>query len=422
MSNTAKREVVITGIGLVSPIGIGKERFWQSLVEGHSGVRRNELFAECGHVSPLGADVADFDPKQYVRPRKALKVMSRDIQIGFAAADLACVDGQLPQHPVDPERIGIVLGADMIACELDELAEPFKLCIENQQFKYERWGQAMASFYPLWMLKYLPNMPACHIGITQDFRGPNNSLVMAEVSSLAAFIEAVRVIERGQADAMIAGGVGSRIHPTIWTHDQLWQLSGRANDPAAACRPFDAQRDGTVHGEGSGTFLLETRQSAEARGVPILATVRGFATASEPISRQGAITGAAVRRAIAGALAQAGVAPAEIGHVNAHGMGTTDDDQIEAQAIRAELGDVPVTAIKSYFGYLGAGSGAVEMAASVLAFQHKQVPRTLNYETPDPACPINVVHGQALATDNPLGVVLSHARTGQAVAVVLSAA
>ncbi|MGA2798493.1 MAG: beta-ketoacyl synthase N-terminal-like domain-containing protein, partial [Thermoguttaceae bacterium] len=168
---THKREIVITGAGVVSPIGIGQEAFWASLCEGRSGVRKLATFADPDLV-PFGGEVVDFDPKDYVRQRKSLKVMSRDIQLGFAAADLACIEARHHEHAIDPERLGIVFGDDMIPCELQELVPAYRSCIVDGRFQYNRWGEAsMAEIFPLWMLKYLPNMPACHIGIAQDARG-----------------------------------------------------------------------------------------------------------------------------------------------------------------------------------------------------------------------------------------------------------
>jgi 3-oxoacyl-[acyl-carrier-protein] synthase II len=418
----ARREIVITGVGVVSPIGIGDEAFWTALSEGRSGVRPLDLFRTSDLPVPFGAVVEQFDPKQYVRPRKSLKVMSRDIQLGFAAADLACAQAGLHEHPVDPDRLGIVFGADLIHCELPELVNAYRGCIVDGQFEFRHWGQqAMAEMYPLWMLKYLPNMPACHIGIAQDARGPNNSLTLGDVSSLSAVAEATRVLERGHADAMIAGGTGSRIHPAYWIRGTILGLSRRNDDPAAASRPFDARRDGTVNGEGAAAFLLETRQHAQARGATVLARILGSAGAFEPCRNGEVLQGRGIRQAIGGALRDAGLQAGDVGHVNANGSSTIFDDRIEAQAIRDTLADVPVTAPKSLFGNLGAGTGAVEMAVSVLALQQGCVPQTLNYEYPDPDCPVNVIHGQSLETSTPTALVLNHTNLGQAVALVLAA-
>ncbi len=419
------QDIVVTGVGVVSPIGIGKEAFGTALSEGRSGIRRLPLFGDSEPAirPPFGGEVRDFDPKQYVRPRKSLKVMSRDIQLAFAAADMACVDARLRDGPPDPERLGVMLGADMIPCDLDELLGTYQSCVVEGRFDFSRWGQAFpGELFPLWMLKYLPNMPACHIGIAQDARGPNNTVTLGEVSTLSAFCEAARVLGRGQADAIIAGGVGGKIHPAFWARHQVIGYSRHNGDPAAACRPFDALRDGLVYGEGAGALILETQQHAQRRGAQVLARILGFAAAFEPCHNGQPRQGAAIRRAIVAALAAAERTPADIGYVIAHGTSTVDGDRVEAQALQATLGDVPVTAPKSYFGHLGAAAGALEAVLGVLAFKHGLVPPTLNYEHPDPQCPINVVHGQPLPFSRPSVLILGHSPQGQAVALVLGGA
>ena len=416
----SSRDIVVTGVGVVSPIGIGKEPFWAALCAGRSGIRQLPGFDDPSLPPPFGGQVADFDPKQYVRPRKSLKVMSRDIQLAFAAADMACVDAGLRKTPPDPERLGVMLGADMIPCDLDELIGTYRSCTVDGRFAFQRWGQAFSrELFPLWMLKYLPNMPACHIGIAQDARGPNNTVTLGDVSTLSAVSEAVRVIERGQADVIIAGGASARMQPALWVRNVVLGQSKHSDDPAAASRPFDARRDGLVHGEGAGTLILETRSHAHARGARILARILGYAAAFEPRPNGQPCQGLALRRAIAAALRIAGLEPAQVGYVVAHGLSTVDGDRLEAQAIRATLDDVPVTAPKSYFGYLGAAAGALETVLGVLAFAHGSVPPTLNYEHPDPQCPINVIHGSPLPVQRPPALILSHSPNGQAVAIVL---
>ncbi len=293
-----KKEIVITGAGVVSPIGIGQEAFWASLIEGRSGVRKLTVCADPDLV-PFGGEVIDFDPKNYVRQRKSLKVMSRDIQLAFAAAEMACTQARHHENPINPERLGIVFGDDMIPCELSELVPAYRSCIIDGCFDYKRWGEAsMAEIFPLWMLKYLPNMPACHIGIAQDARGPNNTLTLGDVSSLSAATEAVRVIERGAADAMIVGGAGSRIHPTMLFRGGLFELSRRSDDPAGASRPFDATRDGMVNGEGAGAFVFEGAEHARARGAAPLARILGYCAAFEPAANGRSLQGVAIRQAI----------------------------------------------------------------------------------------------------------------------------
>ncbi len=418
-----QREVVITGMGVVSPIGNDMETYWDSMVSLRSGIRRLDLFGDSDIPTPIGGVVPEFNAKAVVRPRKALKVMSRDIQMAFVAADSAMKTADFGESGIEPERLGIVFGADMIACELDEMVSAFRSCMVDGRFDFSLWGEkAMAELYPLWMLKYLPNMPACHIGIAHDARGPNNSLTLAEVSSLSAIAEAARVIARGDADAMIAGGTGCQIHPTIWVRHHAYEMAHDFESPERALRPFDANRTGMVHGEGAGAFVLEAREHAEARGATILARILGFAGTFQPKGRKQVAAGEAVRQAIRLSLASAGLSPGEIGHVNAHGVGTVNDDRIEAQAIHDVLGDVPVTAPKSFFGNLSAGTGAVELAATVLAFRHGQIPPTLNYSHPDADCPVDVVHGEPRTTSTHTAVVLNQSRIGQSVAMILAGA
>jgi 3-oxoacyl-[acyl-carrier-protein] synthase II len=195
--------------------------------------------------------------------------------------------------------------------------------------------------------------------------------------------------------------------------------SQRHDDPAGASRPFDANRDGIVNSEGAAAVILEPESRAEDRGAKVLARVLGSASAFEPHRNGQALKGTAIRHVIDSALKAAGLKPNDVGFVVAHGASTINDDRVEAQAIRETLGDVPVTAPKSLFGHLGAGSGSLEMVLCVLAFWHGLVPPTLNYEHPDPQCPINVVHGQALPLGRPTALILSHSPNGQAVAVVL---
>ncbi len=416
-------QIVITGIGVVSPIGIGSDAFWASLREHRGGVRDLALFEGPGLPITIGADVADFDPKRFVRPRKSLKVMSRDIQMAFAAADLACEQAGHHAVPFAPERMGVLFGSETIPCDLDELAGAFWSCMTGGKFDFHRWGEkALPEMYPLWMLKYLPNMPACHIAIAQDARGPNNSIVLGDVSSLLAVTEAARVIERGQADVIVAGGASSRINLALWVRSGVFGYTRCCEDPASASRPFDSLRDGMVAGEGAAAFTLETQRHAETRGAAILGRVLGFASAFEPNRHGRPLVGTAIRVAITRALDHAGLTPDEVGHVNAHGASTRDDDRIEAQAIRATLGDVPVFAPKSYFGNLGPGGGAVEMVASILALHHEMIPPTLNYEHPDSECPVCVVSGECVPSRRPTALLLNHTPQGQAAAVVLGAA
>jgi 3-oxoacyl-[acyl-carrier-protein] synthase II len=417
-----QHEIVVTGIAVVSPIGIGKDPFWTSLHERRSGIRRlDDIPADPNGPTPIGGVVADFDPKQYVRPRKSLKVMNRDIQLGFTAADLAWTDGGLAEKPVDPERLGVLFGAGMMPCELDELAPAYRGSTVGGEFDFQRWGPtAMTELFPLWMLKYLPNMPACHIAIAKEAHGPNNSLTMCDVSSLAAMIEATRILDRKQADALLVGGVGSWLHPATWVRNHIYELARHDGPVEAASRPFDARRNGMVNSESAAAFLVERRDGAAARGAAAAARVLGCGEAFAP-SRlcKNPPLGEAVCRSIELALQSAGLTPADVGFVLAHGISTVENDRMEARAIRDALGDVPVTALKSYWGHSGPAAGALELAAAVLSFQHGEIPPTLNYEYPDPECPIRVVHGGPMPLERRTALVLSHSNQGQAAAVLL---
>jgi 3-oxoacyl-[acyl-carrier-protein] synthase II len=415
------REVVITGLGIVSPIGVGREQIWESISTRRSGVRAVKSLQDAGWIAPWGGEVLDFEPKEYIQPRKSIKVMSREIQLAAAAAEMAWQDAGLAEANIDPERFGVIGAAGLLYCELDELHRPFEEWSKQEDFDIHRWSKlAMGEMYPLWMLKYLPNMPACHIGIRYDARGPNNTIAEGDVSSLLAVAEAADVIRRDHADVMIVGGTGSRINIT----DIMWHAGARvsrdgAGDPAAVCRPFDLRRSGMVYGEGAAEIVLESRDHAERRGVRPLARIAGAATRFETSAESQQPTGDAIARAIKAALAAAKVESFHIGHVNAHGNSTLEDDRAEAQAIRRTLGDVPVTAPKSFFGNLGHGSGMVELAVSLVSLAGGAIPPTLNYETPDPDCPVNVV-ADARAAESKTFVKLNHSTTGQAAAVVVT--
>ncbi|MBC7856618.1 MAG: beta-ketoacyl-[acyl-carrier-protein] synthase family protein, partial [Pirellulaceae bacterium] len=207
------REVVVTGLGAVCPLGIGRDAVWASLSTGQSGVRLIPEFAGQDLPFRYAGLIEGFEPKEYVQPRKTLKVMSGEIQAAYSAAMLALQDAGLAKNSVVPERLGVVLGSEMLYGELGELADSYRLCVVDGEFHHELWAeQVMKNLFPLWMLKYLPNMAACHIGIASDARGPNNSIVEGGASSLLAFLEASQAIIRGHADVMICGGSGSSIN------------------------------------------------------------------------------------------------------------------------------------------------------------------------------------------------------------------
>jgi 3-oxoacyl-[acyl-carrier-protein] synthase II len=290
-------------------------------------------------------------------------------------------------------------------------------------FSYADWGQTgLGDMNPLWMLKFLPNMPASHIAILNDLRGPNNSLTLREVSSIMAVREAMQTIERGHADLMLAGATGTRVHSFKTVHAvQTEQLANPGSAPAAASRPFDASRTGMVVGEGAGAIVLEEYESAKKRGATIYGELVGSGSSIVTNARLEPNRKQAFANAAKTALTEAGIAPAECGHVNAHGLATKEGDAEEAAALGEVLGEsaqsVPVAAAKSYFGNLGAGSGVVELVASVLALYNDKLFKTLNFESADPACPLNVTKESGSAGGSFLK--LSITPQAQAAAVVV---
>lgn len=415
-------EVVVTGVGIVSPIGSGRDAFWASLAARRSGVGPISSFDTGGLPVHFGGEIRDFDAKLRVKPRKSLKVMSRDMQLGFAAADEALADSGIAAGTLDPDRFGMIFGADMIYDELQETAAIFRGCSENGSFRFDRWAEAAAAeLHPLWLLKRLPNMTASHAAIHHDARGPNNTIVHGEVSGLLALAEAADVIRRGQADVMLAGGTGCRITPWTMVLGGARLLSRRNDDPAAACRPFERDRDGAVLGEGAAVVVLESRDHARRRHAGVVARLVAVAARCErrPADRNQPLSGAALAAAIRAALDRAGLGPTDVGHVNAHGLSTPGDDRSEAEAIHATLRDTPVTAPKSFFGHTGAGGGLLELAASLAGAAHGRVPPTLNQAAADPHCPVRVV-AEPIAASGGAILKVSVGRTGQAVAALLA--
>ncbi|MDR0326899.1 MAG: beta-ketoacyl-[acyl-carrier-protein] synthase family protein [Planctomycetaceae bacterium] len=420
-----KREVVLTGLGVLTSVGIDKDTFWQSLLNGKSGIGFLHIDTADDSLRPMGSEVPDFHAKDYVKPKKNIKIMSRDIQLGFVSACLACQDAGLitegENRNVDPDRFGVVFGSDLIGNETDMLLSAFRSGIADGRYDFSKWGtDAMREIFPLWMLKFLPNMPACQISIGLDARGPSNSITLCRCSSLGAIIEATRTIERGEADVMMGGGCGNRVNQEFQTRTKSHLTAPRRENPTEVPRPFDAARCGNVLGEGAGAFVLESREFAEARGANIYATIKGFAQVNEPVLHQIRPTGWAIQRSIQMSLQRADMKPSDIGLVNADGLGTDHEDRIEAEAIRATLGEVPVSASKGNFGDLGSGTGAVELAVAVLAMQTGTIPPTRNHEKTAADCPINVVHGQPVALGSSAILKINQTRVGRSFSIVLT--
>ncbi len=423
------RRVVITGLGLISPLGNTPAALWSALAAGRSGVGTVSLLPSDRQPLKYAAEARDFtgeienfgelEKERKKAIKKGLKVMCRETRMAVAAAQLAIADAGFAEKPMDAEMSGVVLGSDYMLTMPEDYEAGMKTCAPSGDFEFTRWGQeGLGDMAPLWMLKYLPNMPASHIAIYNDLRGPNNSLTMREAAGNLAIGEAFRTIQRGHANLMVAGATGTRILPMQAIHAlQTEQMAAENCDPAKASRPFDKNRTGMVAGEGAGMVLLEELSSAKARGATIYAEVLGLGSANVAAQVDASLRDAnsavserrphelrgkcdvALARAMKSALRDAGKTTADVGHINAHGLSTTDRDIDEARAIREvfgpRAGEVPVTAPKSYFGNLGAGGAVVELIASVLALRAGRLPRTLNYTTPDPNCALAVT-----TTDN----------------------
>lgn len=392
-------------MSVISPVGNNKEELWAALSDGRSGVGPLTVVpsgafpvAVAAEIPAFQGKIADFGPlenEQKKAIRKGLKVMCRECQMAVAAAQGALCDAGMLPGSFDPYRTGIDFGSDYMLTLPEEFTEGILQCLDNGgQFDFSRWAlEGMPKMSPLWLLKYLPNMPASHIAIYNDLRGPNNSLTLREASSNAAVTEAFQTISRGRADIMLAGATGTRLHPMKIVHVvQQEEVAPGNGDPSRASRPFDRNRTGMVLGEGAGAVVLEELASAEARGATIYAEVLGGAARSVSDRSLVAHRDQAMRNALAAALQNTGLRADDVGHLNAHGLSTRAGDIEEAWAIDQVFGGrsrpLPVTAPKSYFGNLGAGSGLVELVASVMSLQHGQLFRILNYEDPDPECPV----------------------------------
>lgn len=416
MSSIVPRRAVITGMGLISPLGTTPQTAWDALAAGRSGIVPlgclpvENLPIRCaGEVRGFSGEISDFGPldKDQVRTiRKGLKVMCREIQMGVAVAQLAMHDAGLKSGGYDVDRTGVVYGSDYIMTAPEEFTEGVRNCLTpDDQFDFARWAtDGMPKVTPLWLLKYLPNMPASHVAIYNDLRGPNNSITLREASGLLAVAEAFCTIVRGHAEIMIAGATGTRLHPLRTIHVTLQEECAAGDGaPEKMCRPFDLNRTGMVLGEGAGAIVIEELSAAQARGAPILAEIVGFGSSAAAHPITGGNIKQALENVIRQALAKAHLSPDELGHYHAHGLATRKCDEDEATAIDAVFGSrsrpLPVTAAKSYMGNLGAAGGLVELIASVLALRQDRLFPILNYETPDPRCPIHAV----ISCDEPAG-------------------
>lgn len=406
-------DVVITGLGATTPLGADVEALWEGLVSGRSGVRRiDDLLAASGHAADLttriGAPMTQSPDEQL--DRVLARKMDRSQQAALVAARQAWAAAGAPE--VDPVRLAVVIGTGIGG---------IGTLLEQDDVMEDR-GPGRVS--PLTVPKLMPNGPAAWVSIEFGARAGVYTTVSACASGAEALAHGARLIRSGEADVVIAGGAEAAITPfTVAAFGQSRTLSTRNDEPERASRPFDAGRDGFVLGEGAGVLVLERGEFARARGARIRGRLAGFGITSDAHHITGPDpTGAGQIAAIGKALADAGLLPADIGHVNCHATSTKVGDVGEAIAISAALGsDVLLTAPKSSFGHLFGAAGAVEAIATVLSVEAGIVPATLNLETPDPALPLEVVHGASRKVSQSAALSNSFGFGGQNVALVLTA-
>ncbi len=372
-------DILITAAGVVSPIGIGITEFWSGLRSGRNGISWRKGFENGNSPVAIAGMIRDFDGRQFIKPRKAIKVMCQEIQFGHAVAMMAFDSSGISPEQFDMERFSVIWGAETFQAEPEEVVSAVAACTHEGQFDFALWGElSMKQIQPLWMLKYLPNMVASHISIAINATGPNNTICQGDASSALAMIEAATLLDRGWADAAMAGGTGSRVQLNCQAGRLTSGLTTGFTTPETASRPFHPQRNGFVCGEGAAAVLLETRQSMESRGGHSLGRIAGWARAycprwQDPDALVDSIVDTANQ-----AMFRAGVESSRLQHVNASASGKVLDDAAEAVAIGRIAPDAPVVALKSFFGNTGAGTAALEILGGVLALQEQTVPPTRN--------------------------------------------
>jgi len=428
--------VVITGFGQITPLGLTVNDTWASLCDGRVGIDTITAFDPVGFSCKIAGQVPDYKIRDYVPKtyRKATKLMSRDIELAVIAANEALVHAGLvtkgidPENiNIDPERVAINLGAGLISCDLVELAPAVAASVTNGEFDIHKWGaDGLNLVTPLWLLKYLPNMLACHVGIIHDIQGPSNSITCAEVSGHLAIAEASRVIARGNSDIALAGGAEAKVNPIVLIRQCLLKRAVSENNdaPAFACRPFDADAKGSVFGEAAGIVILEELHHAQKRNAKIYAEVVGIGQSNSinPAYEHIEPDGKGIQIAIEKALAEAQIQPEDLDLIIPHGTGIPADDLAEANAIQAVLGEatakIPVWPTKSMMSNTGAASGAVDVIAALCAMRDGRIPPAKNCDKKAAGCNLNIVN-QPLEKNILFTLCCSYTYGGQTAAVVL---
>jgi 3-oxoacyl-[acyl-carrier-protein] synthase II len=412
------RRAVFTGAGVLSPLGHDLASFWDGLVAGRSGVRRvtayNPEKLPCHFFAELepAFDAKKFIPATNKDGRKSLSKMAKTVQMGLCASQLCMDNAGLKKGDISPFRFGIEFGCVMVATDINDLAKAAKVSVEGDQVNMEKWGRdGLPEIIPIWMLKFLPNMPACHVSIFFDAQGPNNTVTTEDAAGLLALGEAYRLLVRDSADFFLVGGCESKINPVSFSRYNTFTKMSKVQD-ATAVRPFDATRDGTILGEAATTLGLEELEHAKNRNATILGELAGFAAGFDK-----GLSGDVLAHVIRKALKEAAITVDDVDHVNAHAAGFPHEDAFEARGIAAVFGTkTPVVSYKGHLGHSGAASNTTELLASLLAFRHGTLPGTINVTKPAEGI---TVHTATRPITKPYAVKISHTDLGQcAVAVV----
>jgi 3-oxoacyl-[acyl-carrier-protein] synthase II len=382
------RRVVVTGVGLVCGLGIGTDESWANLLAGKSGIVPVTLFDATGFDCRIAGEVKNFDPLLWVE-KKELKKTARFIQMALAASDFAVRMANWKPTPEDGDATGVFIGSGIGGFDV----------IEREHSKLLQGGPGRIS--PFFIPSAIVNLAAGQVSIRYGARGPNSATATACSASAHAIGDSFEIIQRGDAEVMICGGAEAAITPMgLGGFGAMKALSTRNDDPARASRPFDAQRDGFVVGEGAGILILESLEHAQKRNGPILAELVGYGMSGDAYHiTQPAENGDGAYRVMRAALRDAGLDPSAIGYVNAHGTSTPLGDTIETRAIKRLFGErakhVPVSSTKSMTGHLLGGAGGLEAGVSVLALRDQILPPTINYQHPDPECDLDYVPNTA---------------------------
>jgi len=382
------RRVVITGIGLVSSVGIGTDATWQALLAGTSGVDRITRFDVGAFAAQIAAEVRGFDPLQFIE-KKDVKKMDVFIQYAIAASQFAMDDSKLQITDENAPGVGVFLGSGIGGFQT----------IEQEHIALLNGGPRRIS--PFFIPSAIINLAAGQVSIRFGAKGPNLATCTACSASAHAIGESFEIIRRGDADAMIAGGSEAAITPmSVGGFASMRALSTRNDDPKSASRPFDAERDGFIIGEGAGVLILEELAHARRRGAPIYAELVGYGASADAYHMTAPSEDAdGARRAMTMALKKAGVAPADVDYINAHGTSTPLGDEIELGAVKRLFGDhayeLSMSSTKSAIGHLLGAAGSVEAIFAILALRDGIVPPTLNLDNPSPSCDIDLVPKRA---------------------------